>query len=274
MPVADFAGRRNWGYDGVALFAPSRAYGRPDDLRALRRRRARTRPRGAARRRLQPSRARGRVPAGVQPALSSPTSTRRRGAARSISTTQGSDMVRRFLIDNALHWIHEYHVDGLRLDATHALFDDESARTSSRSCRRAVHARRRSAAAGARRGPSQPRDDDRALVDAAAGDSTASGPTTSTTSSARMLAGDAPRLLRRLRGDGGRAGDDAAPGLALHRPAVEHRRAPRGTDPSRVPMRASVVCSRITIRSATARSAIGCTTRSIPRPGAPRSRCC
>ena len=35
MPVADFAGARNWGYDGVALFAPSRAYGRPDDLRAL-----------------------------------------------------------------------------------------------------------------------------------------------------------------------------------------------------------------------------------------------
>src|SRR6185437_5965893 len=35
MPLADFAGRRNWGYDGVALFAPSRAYGRPDDLRAF-----------------------------------------------------------------------------------------------------------------------------------------------------------------------------------------------------------------------------------------------
>ena len=35
MPVADFPGRWNWGYDGVALFAPSRAYGRPDDLRRL-----------------------------------------------------------------------------------------------------------------------------------------------------------------------------------------------------------------------------------------------
>ena len=35
MPVADFAGARNWGYDGVALFAPSRAYGTPDDLRRL-----------------------------------------------------------------------------------------------------------------------------------------------------------------------------------------------------------------------------------------------
>ena len=35
MPVADFAGDRNWGYDGVAMFAPSRRYGTPDDLRAL-----------------------------------------------------------------------------------------------------------------------------------------------------------------------------------------------------------------------------------------------
>src|SRR4029077_18683744 len=35
MPLGDFAGRRNWGYDGVALFAPSRTYGRPEDLRAL-----------------------------------------------------------------------------------------------------------------------------------------------------------------------------------------------------------------------------------------------
>src|SRR5690606_7794274 len=35
MPVADFPGARNWGYDGVSLFAPARAYGRPDDFRAF-----------------------------------------------------------------------------------------------------------------------------------------------------------------------------------------------------------------------------------------------
>ena len=35
MPVADFPGRRNWGYDGVYLFAPDAAYGRPEDLKAL-----------------------------------------------------------------------------------------------------------------------------------------------------------------------------------------------------------------------------------------------
>ena len=35
MPVADFPGERNWGYDGVDLFAPARCYGQPDDLRRL-----------------------------------------------------------------------------------------------------------------------------------------------------------------------------------------------------------------------------------------------
>ncbi len=49
MPVADFPGRWNWGYDGVALFAPSRAYGRPEDLAAPGRYRSPTWVRGAAR---------------------------------------------------------------------------------------------------------------------------------------------------------------------------------------------------------------------------------
>ena len=85
MPVADFPGARNWGYDGVCLFAPSRAYGHPDDLRRARRSRARARPGGRPRRRLQPPRARGRLPAGVQPATTSPIGTRRRGDAASTS---------------------------------------------------------------------------------------------------------------------------------------------------------------------------------------------
>ncbi len=38
---------------------------------------------------------------------------------------EGSDMVNEFFIENALHWVHEYHIDGLRLDATHALHDDK-----------------------------------------------------------------------------------------------------------------------------------------------------
>ena len=123
MPVADFAGARNWGYDGVALFAPSRAYGTPDDLRRLVDAAHRhglavildvvynhLGPEGAYlhrfnRRYLSD---RHRTPW---------------GAAVNVDG-EGSPLVRRFIIDNALHWVREYHVDGLRLDAAHALIDD------------------------------------------------------------------------------------------------------------------------------------------------------
>ena len=56
MPVADFSGRRGWGYDGVFPYAPDASYGRPERLQGLRRGRARARHRRAARRRLQPLR--------------------------------------------------------------------------------------------------------------------------------------------------------------------------------------------------------------------------
>jgi maltooligosyltrehalose trehalohydrolase len=122
MPVADFAGRRNWGYDGVALFAPSRAYGRPDDLRAL----------------VDAAHQHGLAvildvvynhlgPEGAYLfAFSPPFTTARHqtpwGGAVNLDD-EGGEVVRAFLTENALHWIDEYHLDGLRLDATHSLFD-------------------------------------------------------------------------------------------------------------------------------------------------------
>ena len=63
MPVADFPGRRNWGYDGVLPFAPDAALRHARRPEAPGRRRARARPDGAARRRLQPLRPRGQLPA-------------------------------------------------------------------------------------------------------------------------------------------------------------------------------------------------------------------
>jgi maltooligosyltrehalose trehalohydrolase len=122
MPVGDFPGQRNWGYDGVALFAPARCYGYPDDLR-----------------RLVDSAHRIGLgvlldvvynhfgPDGAYHAVFSPYyfSTQHHtpwGAAINLDGPQ-SRPVRDFLIENALHWIHEYHLDGLRLDATHALVD-------------------------------------------------------------------------------------------------------------------------------------------------------
>jgi len=123
MPVADFPGTRNWGYDGVALFAPARCYGTPDDLRALVDAAHRTGlallldvvynhvgPDGAYLFSFSPWYFTDRHPSpwGKSVNLDGPHSTH----------------VRAFLIENALHWIGEYHIDGLRLDATHAMQDD------------------------------------------------------------------------------------------------------------------------------------------------------
>ncbi|HOW28109.1 MAG TPA: malto-oligosyltrehalose trehalohydrolase [Elusimicrobiota bacterium] len=123
MPVADFPGRRNWGYDGVSLFAPARCYGTPDDLRRL----------------VDESHRIGLAvlldvvynhfgPDGNYTGCYSPyyVSKKHRnpwGDALNFDGP-GSTQVRRFFIENALHWIHEYHVDGFRLDATHAIEDD------------------------------------------------------------------------------------------------------------------------------------------------------
>jgi maltooligosyltrehalose trehalohydrolase len=123
MPVADFPGSRNWGYDGVAPFAPARCYGAPDDLRRFVDLAHHTGlavhldvvynhfgPDGAwqgAFSRLYYSEVH-RSPWGQGINFDGP----------------GCEHVRRYVIENALHWIHEYHIDGLRLDATHAIVDD------------------------------------------------------------------------------------------------------------------------------------------------------
>jgi maltooligosyltrehalose trehalohydrolase len=125
MPVAECAGGRNWGYDGVDLFAPSHHYGTPDDLRRLV---------DAAHlhgiavildvvyNHLGPD---GAYLSAFSPYYFASHDTTRWGAAVNLDG-EHSDQVRAFFIENALHWIHEYHIDGLRLDATHALIDDGS----------------------------------------------------------------------------------------------------------------------------------------------------
>jgi len=123
MPVAAFPGSRNWGYDGVSLFAPARCYGTPDDLRRLVDRAHglglavildvvynHTGPDGSYLRRFSPY----------------VYSTRHQSPWGDGINFDGdhSGGVRDFVIENALHWVHEYHLDGLRLDATHAIADD------------------------------------------------------------------------------------------------------------------------------------------------------
>jgi maltooligosyltrehalose trehalohydrolase len=123
LPLGDFPGERNWGYDGVAPFAPARGYGRPDDLRRLVDEAHRHRlavlldvvynhfgPDGAYVGQFSPHYFSARKPTPW-------------GAALNLDGDHARG-VREFLIENALHWVHEYHLDGLRLDATHALRDE------------------------------------------------------------------------------------------------------------------------------------------------------
>lgn len=123
MPLADFPGGRNWGYDGVALYAPARCYGRPDDLRALI---DAAHERGLAvildvvynhfgpdgnylgqfaKEYFHPER---HTPWGQSFNLDGPDSR----------------PVRDFFVGNAVYWLDEFRIDGLRLDATHAISDE------------------------------------------------------------------------------------------------------------------------------------------------------
>jgi malto-oligosyltrehalose trehalohydrolase len=123
MPVADFPGKRNWGYDGVLPFAPESAYGRPDDLKDL----------------VQSAHQKGLMvlldvvynhfgPEGnYLSAYAADFFTHRHTTPWGDAINydgEFSETVRWFFIHNALYWLEEYHFDGLRLDAVHAICDD------------------------------------------------------------------------------------------------------------------------------------------------------
>ncbi len=122
MPLADSPGSRNWGYDGVLTFAPEHRYGRPEALKAL----------------VDAAHRRGLMvfvdvvynhfgPDGNYLHRYAPQYFTERHATpwgTAINFDGGdSRPVRDFFIHNALYWIHEYHIDGLRLDAVHAIHD-------------------------------------------------------------------------------------------------------------------------------------------------------
>lgn len=122
MPVADFPGRFGWGYDGVDLFAPTRLYGEPDDFRDF----------------VNQAHAIGLgVILDVVYNHLGPDGNYLRDFANEYFTDRyenewgaaidfdgdRSGPVREFFIANARHWIDEYHLDGLRLDATQQIFD-------------------------------------------------------------------------------------------------------------------------------------------------------
>jgi maltooligosyltrehalose trehalohydrolase len=122
MPVADFPGRFGWGYDGVDLFAPTRLYGRPDDLRRFV---DRAHGLGIAvildvvYNHLGPD---GNYLRSFAPWYFARDYASEWGEALNFDGAEAGP-VREFFIANAGYWIDEYHFDGLRLDATHQIFD-------------------------------------------------------------------------------------------------------------------------------------------------------
>jgi maltooligosyltrehalose trehalohydrolase len=121
MPIGEFPGGRNWGYDGAHLYAVQSTYGGPDGLKRL----------------VDAAHAAGMAvvldvvynhlgPEGNYLDAFGPyfTDRYRTPWGRAVNYDgAGSDEVRRLVIDNALYWVTEYHVDGLRLDAVHGIFD-------------------------------------------------------------------------------------------------------------------------------------------------------
>ena len=123
MPLSDFPGTRNWGYDGVLPFAPDSSYGTPQELKHL----------------IQAAHEKGLMmfldvvynhfgPEGNYLHAYAPeffTSRHKTPWGEPINFDgPGKHVVRQYFIHNALYWLEEFHFDGLRLDAVHAIQDD------------------------------------------------------------------------------------------------------------------------------------------------------
>ena len=118
MPLADFAGSRNWGYDGVLWYAPDSAYGRPDDLKTL----------------IDEAHLRGLMvfldvvynhfgPEGNYLGRYAPKFFTQAQTPWGSAIDYRVPQVRAFAIENALYWLREYRFDGLRLDAVHSIVE-------------------------------------------------------------------------------------------------------------------------------------------------------
>jgi maltooligosyltrehalose trehalohydrolase len=138
MPVAQFAGARNWGYDGVFPYAVQNSYGGPDELKSF----------------VNQAHKKGLDvvldvvynhvgPEGNYMDILGPYFSKRYSTPWGKSYNlddAGSDEVRRFIVQNALYWVYEYHVDGLRLDAVHAIIDNSPKHIIQEICEAVKHA--------------------------------------------------------------------------------------------------------------------------------------
>ena len=120
MPLADFAGQRNWGYDGVLPYAPDSVYGRPEELKAL----------------IDAAHGLGLMvlldvvynhfgPKGnYLPRYAPQFFTDRHQTPWGAAIDFSNDSVRKFFVHNVRYWLEEYRFDGLRFDAVHAIIDE------------------------------------------------------------------------------------------------------------------------------------------------------
>jgi maltooligosyltrehalose trehalohydrolase len=118
MPLADFAGQRGWGYDGVFWYAPDSAYGRPEDLKTL----------------IDEAHLRGLMvfldvvynhfgPEGNYLGRYAPNFFTEAHTPWGSAIDYGVPQVRAFAIENALSWLRDYRFDGLRLDAVNTIIE-------------------------------------------------------------------------------------------------------------------------------------------------------
>ncbi len=240
MPLADFPGQRNWGYDGVSLFAPARCYGTPDDLRRL----------------VDTAHRLGLAifvdvvynhfgPDGNYTGVYSPwyVSKKHRtpwGNALNFDEPH-SEPVRAFFIENALYWIHEFHVDGLRLDATHAIFDESPRHFLAELAERVQQsAPERGIALIAEDHRNlahlvKPENEDGWSLDGIWADDLHH-------QMRRLLAGDSEGYYRDYTGSVADLAETINRGWFFRGQVSEHLGKPRGTDPTGLPPRAFVVC--------------------------------
>ena len=120
MPLADFAGKRNWGYDGVLPYAPDSVYGKPEDLKAL----------------IDAAHSLNLMvlldvvynhfgPKGnYLPRYAPQFFTERHKTPWGAAIDFANPVVRQYFVHNVLYWLEEYWFDGLRFDAVHAIIDD------------------------------------------------------------------------------------------------------------------------------------------------------
>jgi malto-oligosyltrehalose trehalohydrolase len=120
MPLADFAGKRNWGYDGVLPYAPDSTYGRPEDLKAL----------------IDAAHAAGLMvfldvvynhfgPQGnYLPRYAPQFFTQKHDTPWGAAIDFSNPVVRQYFVHNVQYWLEEYRFDGLRFDAVHAIIDE------------------------------------------------------------------------------------------------------------------------------------------------------